>query len=366
LIEKVIQIDAHNVQLKAILLKTLGEESGEKQHQKKFDFSKCHTRHVLLKFLYLGWDYQGYAVQEESNTTIEYHLFKALTKTCLIEKRENSNYHRCGRTDKGVSAFEQTVSIDLRSLFPDEEQLSEENMAKELNYCHMLNRNLPRDIRCVAWMPVKCPTYSARFDCKERLYRYFFPRGDLNIEAMREACRTLIGQHDFRNLCKMDVGNGVVNFIRNIYNAQIRMVEKEEGASAASDYDMFFIEIHGRSFLWHQIRCVMTIMLLIGEEKESPDILKQLFDVDRNPCKPQYHLASEIPLNLYWVNYAKKSANFYEKANNDPNDVDEDDMVIEDVTSDEESDLTKWVYDKKDLGNVIRDLQGHWTENSVK
>lgn len=29
--------------------------------------------------------------------------------------RETSCYHRCGRTDKGVSAFGQVISIDLRS-----------------------------------------------------------------------------------------------------------------------------------------------------------------------------------------------------------------------------------------------------------
>ena len=29
--------------------------------------------------------------------------------------RETSNYHRCGRTDKGVSALGQVVSIDLRT-----------------------------------------------------------------------------------------------------------------------------------------------------------------------------------------------------------------------------------------------------------
>jgi tRNA pseudouridine38/39 synthase len=29
--------------------------------------------------------------------------------------REGSNYHRCGRTDKGVSAFGQVISLDLRT-----------------------------------------------------------------------------------------------------------------------------------------------------------------------------------------------------------------------------------------------------------
>jgi tRNA pseudouridine(38-40) synthase len=66
-------------------------------------------RHVALKILYLGWDYQGFAVQEDTNETIEAHMFKALTLTTLIEERQKSNYHRCGRTDKGVSSFCQVI-----------------------------------------------------------------------------------------------------------------------------------------------------------------------------------------------------------------------------------------------------------------
>jgi tRNA pseudouridine38/39 synthase len=57
--------------------------------------------------MYLGWPYQGYAIQEDSSETIEHHLFEALITSCLIPNREVSNYHRCGRTDKGVSAFSQ-------------------------------------------------------------------------------------------------------------------------------------------------------------------------------------------------------------------------------------------------------------------
>jgi len=50
---------------------------------------------------------QGFAVQEDTEKTIEAALFDALLKTRLIESRATSNYHRCGRTDKGVSAFSQ-------------------------------------------------------------------------------------------------------------------------------------------------------------------------------------------------------------------------------------------------------------------
>lgn len=59
----------------------------------------------------MGWDYQGFAAQEDTTETIEHHLFKALVKCCLIENRQTSNYHRCGRTDKGVSSFGQVRFI---------------------------------------------------------------------------------------------------------------------------------------------------------------------------------------------------------------------------------------------------------------
>jgi len=52
-------------------------------------------------------------VQEDTDKTIEAVLFDALLKTRLIKSRASSNYHRCGRTDKGVSAFSQ-VTVTLQ------------------------------------------------------------------------------------------------------------------------------------------------------------------------------------------------------------------------------------------------------------
>lgn len=180
-------------------------------------FCRCHKRHILLKLYYLGWDYQGFAAQEDTTSTIEYHLFAALTKSCLVEIRETSNYHRCGRTDKGVSAFSQVISLDIRSRLEPDKQ---DNVSDELPYCKILNRLLPKNIRCVTWSPASSEI-SARFNCKWRTYKYFFPRGNLDIEAMNKAVKYVIGVHDFRNLCKMDVANGVVNFTRDIMDAEV-------------------------------------------------------------------------------------------------------------------------------------------------
>lgn len=90
----------------------------KKRQQRPFDFGAHGRRHVALKIAYLGWGYQGFASQENTSNTIEEKLFEALKKTRLVDDRQTSNYHRCGRTDKGVSAFGQ-VRIPPPQAFPD-------------------------------------------------------------------------------------------------------------------------------------------------------------------------------------------------------------------------------------------------------
>lgn len=171
----------------------------------------------------------------------EHHLFQALIRTCLIESRETANYHRCGRTDKEVSAFSQVISIDLRSKFPAEQQLLTESLANEIDYCALLNRVLPRNIQAIAWMPLRSTVYSARFDCVERTYRYYFPKGDLSIEAMQKGCELLARHTDFRNFCKMDVNNGVTNYIRRVYKATVQRCEVEQCERDAVDGKCYVI-----------------------------------------------------------------------------------------------------------------------------
>ena len=100
-----------------------------------------------------------------------------------------------------------------------------EHAEDELDYC-ATNRALPEDVRVTGWGYIH-ESFSARFDCEFRLYKYFFcafpdpaeraegPLGDegdealsgLDLDAMRDAARRFEGTHDFRNLCKMDARN---------------------------------------------------------------------------------------------------------------------------------------------------------------
>jgi len=66
------------------------------------------------------------------------------------------------------------LSLDIRSKIVDGKET--------MDYCKILNRTLPKEIRVIAWSLVR-PDFSARFDCCERKYKYFFPKGNLNIEV---------------------------------------------------------------------------------------------------------------------------------------------------------------------------------------
>lgn len=243
-----------------------------------------------------------------------------------------------------MSAFEQVISIDIRSKIEPELQLTAAGVEDEINYCELLNRVLPKKIRAVSWQPLVTPNYSARFDCIGRTYKYFFPRGELNIEKMQEACMHLVGSHDFRNLCKMDVGNGVVTYIRRLDSVEIKVANLNH--EHQKEFDMHYLEIKGSAFLWHMIRCIVSILMLVGQERETPDIVKEMLDVERNDKKPQYSLASELPLNLFLCNFRE-------------------DQIGEGDTRSTEM-LNKWIFCEEALRDVIVDVQEHWCNESVK
>ena len=170
---------------------------------------------------------------------------------------------------------------------------------RELDYCSLLNRALPQSIRVLGWTEVT-PDFSSRFSTSYRQYRYFFRKKKLDIEAMNIAASHLIGSHDFRNLCKIDIAN-VSNFIREVYSAKvIPFITNHDLPEEA----IFMLEIKGGAFLWHMIRCIMAVLFFVGNGQENTEIIKSLLDV-KNSCtsRPHYNMACELPLVLNECGY---------------------------------------------------------------
>ncbi|OAX77645.1 tRNA pseudouridine(38-40) synthase [Emergomyces africanus] len=466
------------------------------------DPSKYNTRFIALKFAYLGQRYNGYEHANGNFTplpTIEEELWKALMKARLIfpqaveaddvesgvpdgeghrgEGRSHKidwtgcQYSKCGRTDRGVSAFGQVVGIRVRSARPKRKVEKErkgvnaaaagdvgstaqpsaatattdvydsgvenplgglslssseasetedgwDDIADELPYITILNRVLPDDIRVLAWCPNPPPDFDARFSCRERRYRYFFTQpafsptpgplgflkrgregqgleqggsapqnsqfreGWLDIEAMREAAKYLIGSHDFRNFCKVDPSKQITNHVRHIYHADIELLnpktkplsylgqpefrafETENGekavelatsdSSSSSNISIYTITIHGSAFLWHQVRHLASILFLVGQGLEPPSIIPELLDVEKNPCRPTYEIASDAPLVLW-------------------------DCIFPDESSGSREDAMNWVYagdsrtskigkgdnNKFGLGSTVDNLWSVWRQRKI-
>ncbi len=323
--------------------------------QRPFAFSRYEQQYVAFKFAYLGWPYNGLAAQDQATPlpTVEEELFKALMKTKLIQSPTTCNFSRCGRTDKGVSAMGQVIALNVRSGRlvptldrpgdPDATMIDAKDQGSpgtrrrgeeegDLPWLETLNGALPPSIRILAICTTLLPTFSARFSCLRRHYKYFFAPSvpgmsgtTLNLEAMREACHYLVGEHDFRNFSKLDASKQIKNFKRTIIRAELSPAigpgfppscansvipssssfssngKSNDGCAAfvGTPLGLYVFDLEGSAFLWHQVRCITALLLLIGQNLESPTIIRQLQDITKTPRKPVYDMADDWPLVLY-------------------------------------------------------------------
>ncbi|KAK5827139.1 pseudouridine synthase [Linnemannia elongata] len=314
-------------------------ETPKRKDRRPFDFSKYAKRHVAFRVAYFGWPYGGFASQGMNEIkTVESELFNAMLAARIIEDPLQCNYSRCGRTDRGVSGLGQVIALTVRSALPkssphvirsegdgfvpetkdlaDEGLTQEELEAKagvywkrgikrnkdgsvfgELAYLNIINRLLPPDIRIVAWAPV-AEDFNARFHCSWRQYKYFFPKGIIDIEKMRAASVKFLGTHDFRNFCKYDASKTIENYDRTIHEISIETVP-EHNFPAKKSREFYQLTLKGSAFLWHQVRCMMSVLLSVGQGLEEPEVIDQLMDVQQCPAKPNYDMASDLPLVLY-------------------------------------------------------------------
>ncbi|KAF5830302.1 pseudouridine synthase [Dunaliella salina] len=230
---------------------------------------------------------------------------------------------------------------------------------EELDYPFLLNKVLPEEIRVLGWRPVP-DSFHARFSTSYREYKYFIvstgpnPQGrsqirndgalvprqnlqhhsqqeqqqqqegwtqedpqveevdfdlcSLDIARMREAAQHFVGEHDFRNFCKPDV-LAVRSFVRRIMSFEIEPVDASctlggDSASSNGRSQVYVMTIKGTAFLWHQVRCMAAVLLLVGRGLEEPGIVARMLDLKAFPAKPQYAMAPEEPLLLHDCGYS--------------------------------------------------------------
>ena len=176
---------------------------------------------------------------------------------------------------------------------------AEESRA-EYDYIHMLNRSLPPDIRMRAWTPVP-KSFSARFSCISRTYRYYFFSQNLDLISMSEGAQHFIGVHDFKNFFRSH--DNTNNFIRRIYEFELvhETASLPQLPTSTNQIipNLVYFHVRANAFLYHQVRCMMAVLFLIGEGKEPPWIVRDLLDLKKRPQKLVYQAAFPNALCLW-------------------------------------------------------------------
>lgn len=210
---------------------------------------------LAFRVSYLGSRFFGSQMQASSRT-VEGEFIAACRRLGLFDDWRQAGFSSAGRTDRGVHARGQVVAFTTEA--PD-------------RAIGTINLQLPPDLWCTAFAVVPAE-FHPRYDAKSRTYRYYFPEVPPDMEEMEKGARHFLGLHDFSRFARV----GDKNPQRNIL--AIRVVG-EDG--------FVYLEVTAESFLWHQVRCMATALLSVGNgETEDASILQYLKGEAERPLSP--------------------------------------------------------------------------------
>jgi tRNA pseudouridine38-40 synthase len=212
---------------------------------------------LILTLEYDGTPFHGWAAQP-GLPTVEASLREALAETFASVE----NLAVAGRTDTGVHALGQVVSVDVEGGPPPERTAA------------ALNPRLPDEIT-VASSASAPDGFHARHSARSRSYRYrlfrratpspfelrrswWFPR-PLDEDELGAAAAALIGEHDFRAFTPTQTQHQVF----------VRIVERAAWIRRGDHLDF---EITADSYLRHMVRS------LVGTMVEAPGEIAQLLE----------------------------------------------------------------------------------------
>ncbi len=182
-----------------------------------------------------------------------------------------------GRTDSGVHATGQVISVATEAAFPFERLVP------------ALNAALPADCS-VRETAIVDAGFSARFSALERTYVYAIaprPQRDaltaryawhvpqrLDVDAMRAAAAQVVGEHDFRSFCSvLPVGatNEPLTTVRSLYRFTI---EPHAG--------LLRVELVASGFLHRMARSLVGTIVEVGSGRRSAELAGVLAAGDRS------------------------------------------------------------------------------------
>lgn len=225
-------------------------------------------RNFKLCLCYDGSRYRGWQKQGNTPDAIQGKV-EALLSRSLEQPVE---LHGSGRTDAGVHARCQTCSFRADTPLSCPELLE------------LIRRYLPEDIGALSLEEAEA-SFHARLSCRGKSYVYFVwnsPEPNvfyrkysfncpqkLNIAAMREAAKALLGEHDFTSFCSL----------KRMKKSPVRRLDAVE---ISREGDMLRLKFSGGGFLYNMVRILTGALIEVGlGERRAEDIPAVLAACDR-------------------------------------------------------------------------------------
>jgi tRNA pseudouridine38-40 synthase len=244
-----------------------------------------------LDLAYEGTDFRGFA-RQPTVRTVQGELESALS----LILREEVTITCAGRTDAGVHARHQVVSMSLKHPVKD-----------EATVLRSLNRVLPPDI-AVRRFSSAPQGWSARFSALWRAYRYRVrtdPSPDplvrrlvwqlglsLDVKAMNRAASQMVGIHDFASFCRAAEGRSTV---REIIEARWRNTDPQN----------VLFEVRASAFCHQMVRSLVGWCVEVGRgRRKASDTSAVIAARNRQTAGP---VAPPHGLILWEVGYGEPS-----------------------------------------------------------
>jgi len=220
-------------------------------------------RNISLILAYDGTNYHGWQCQPDV-VTVEETLREAVQKILDHETKVYAG----ARTDSGVHALGQVAN------FHTEKGIGHLNLTKGLNSL------LPSDIRVMGASDAD-EDFHARYSARSKTYVYcilndllnspFLSRyvlhwpWSLDIPAVNEALKWILGEHDFSAFKKKD----------EPYRNPVREVKK---ARFVRKGKMIYFVVEGTGFLRYMVRTIVGTAFLVGQGKISSVEFKEILE----------------------------------------------------------------------------------------
>lgn len=230
--------------------------------------SSSSSLRVAATIAYDGTDFAGFQ-RQAADRTVQGEVEAGLSRLygAAVTLRG------AGRTDAGVHARGQVIAADVPATVPAS------RWPEALNPC------LPPDVRVrESWRADD--EFDPRRHATSRIYRYtlaldrrpdplrdrFATRVDpgLDIAAMAAATARMVGTWDLVSLCCASDQNGTTT----------RTLRRLEWFGQPG---LLTLEIEGDSFLYKQVRCMMGVLLAIGEGRYGVELVDRLLAGEPRP-----------------------------------------------------------------------------------